>query len=50
MTMVGLRQSFPPGDTLALRGRRAEKELTREEAKIEAERRNLLKQVRQTWL
>jgi outer membrane protein TolC len=50
MTMIGLRQSFPPGDTLALRGRRAQKELTREEAKIEAERRNLLKQVRQTWL
>ena len=50
MTMIGLRQSFPPGDTLALRSRRAEKELTREEAKIEAERRNLLKQVRQAWL
>lgn len=50
MTMVGLRQSFPPGDTLALRSRRAEKELTREQAKIEAERRNLLKQVRQAWL
>lgn len=50
MTMVGLRQSFPPGDTLALKGRRAEKELTREEAKVAAERRNLLKQVRQTWL
>lgn len=50
MTMVGLRQSFPPGDTLALRSRRAEKELTREEARIEAERRMLVKQVRQTWL
>lgn len=50
MTMVGLRQSFPPGDTLALKSRRAEKELTREEAKAEAEQRSLLKQVRQTWL
>jgi outer membrane protein TolC len=50
MVMVGLRQNFPPGDTLALRGRRAEKELTREEAKIEVERRMLVKQVRQTWL
>jgi len=50
MTMIGLRQSFPPGDTLALRSQRAEKELTREEAKIEVERRNLLKQVRQAWL
>lgn len=50
MTMVGIRQSFPPGDTLALKGQRAQKELTREEAKLEAERRNLLKQVRQAWL
>jgi outer membrane protein TolC len=50
MVAVGLRQSFPPGDTLALRSRRAEKELTREEAKIETERRLLVKQVRQTWL
>ena len=50
MTMVGIRQSFPPGDTLALKSRRAEKELTREEAKVEAERRNLLRQVRQAWL
>ncbi len=50
MTMVGIRQSFPPGDTLALKGKRAQKELTREEAKIEAERRNLLRQVRQAWL
>ena len=49
MTMVGVRQSFPPGDTLALKGRRAQKELTREQAKLETERRNLLKQVRQTW-
>ena len=50
MTMVGVRQSFPPGDTLNLRSQRAEKELTREEARLEAERRNLLRQVRQTWL
>ena len=50
MSMIGIRQSFPPGDTLALKGRRAEKELTREEAKVEVERRNLLKQVRQAWL
>lgn len=50
MVVVGLRQNFPPGDTLALRSRRAEKELTREEAKIEVERRMLVKQVRQTWL
>ena len=50
MTMLGVRQSFPPGDTLNLRSRRAEKEFTREEARLETERRNLLRQVRQTWL
>jgi len=50
MTMVGIRQSFPPGDTLALKSRRAEKELAREQAKVEAEQRNLLRQVRQSWL
>ncbi len=50
MTMVGVRQSFPPGDTLNLRSRRAQKELTREEARLETERRQLLRQVRQTWL
>jgi len=50
MTMVGIRQSFPPGNTLELKGRRAEKELTREQAKLETERRSLLKQVRQAWL
>lgn len=50
MTMVGVRQSFPPGDTLALKGRRAQKELAREQAKLDAERRTLLKQVRQSWL
>jgi len=50
MTVVGLRQSFPPGSTLKLKGQRAEKELTREQAQVEMERRRLLKQVRQTWL
>lgn len=50
MTMVGVRQAFPPGDTLQLRGRRAEKELTREQARLETERRSLLRQIRQTWL
>lgn len=50
MTMIGIRQSFPAGNTLALKSKRAQKELTREEAKLEVERRNLLKQIRQTWL
>ena len=50
MTMVGIRQSFPPGDTLALQSKRAHKELSREEAKAEAENRNILRQVRQAWL
>ena len=38
MTMLGVRQSFPPGDTLNLRSRRAEKEFTREEARLETDR------------
>ena len=50
MTMVGVRQSFPPGDTLNLRSQRARQELTREEARLEMERRNLLRQVRNGWL
>src|SRR5512134_4008497 len=50
MTMVGVRQSFPPGDTLKLKGQVAEKELTREQVRVDMERRNLLRQVRQTWI
>ncbi|HYM47462.1 MAG TPA: TolC family protein, partial [Burkholderiaceae bacterium] len=50
MLSVGVRQSFPPGDMLAARERRAQKELSREEAKLEIERRSLLKQIRQLWL
>ncbi|MDH3370929.1 MAG: TolC family protein [Gammaproteobacteria bacterium] len=50
MTMVGIRQAFPPGDVLKLKGQRAEKELTREQARVEIEYRNLLRQVRQTWV
>jgi outer membrane protein TolC len=50
MVMVGVRQAFPPGDTLALKQRRAERELDREQARLEIERRNVLRQVRTTWL
>lgn len=50
MRMVGLRQAFPPGDTLGARARRAEQEHAREQARLEAERRALLKQVRAAWL
>lgn len=50
MTMVGIRQSFPPGNVLKLKGQRAEMELTREQARVEMEYRNLLRQVRQTWV
>lgn len=50
MVMVGVRQAFPPGDTLDQRSRRAEQELKREEARLELERRNLLRDVRRTWL
>ncbi|HLD14792.1 MAG TPA: TolC family protein [Burkholderiales bacterium] len=46
---VGLRQQFPAGDTLNLKSRRAQKELTRDEARLEVEKRNLLRQVRMTW-
>lgn len=50
MTMVGIRQAFPPGSTLKLKGQAAEKELTREQARLEMEHRNLLRQVRQIWI
>jgi outer membrane protein TolC len=50
MVMLGVRQSFPPGDTLALKARRAEKELDRERARLELEQRNVLRQVRTAWL
>lgn len=50
MTMIGIRQAFPPGKTLRLRGERAEKQHGREQLMVEAEQRNLLRQVRATWL
>lgn len=50
MLMVGVRQSFPAGRTLALRGQRAQEDLARETANNELETRNLLKQVRLNWL
>ena len=50
MSVVGVRQAFPPGDTRALRTRRASDELTREEARLELDRRNLMRDVRRTWL
>jgi outer membrane protein TolC len=51
MTMVGIgvRQVFPPGDTLGVRTRRAEHGLVREQARLEVERRALLRQVRSVW-
>jgi len=50
MAMVGVRQAFPPGDTLARRAERAEREHARSEARLDGERRSLLKQVRAAWL
>ena len=52
MTMlgVGVRQAFPPGNTLTLRSQRAAAVLTGDEARLDAERRNVLKQVRRAWL
>jgi len=49
MSMVGVRQAFPPGDTLTIRTRRAEQEHARAQARLELERRNLLRQVRVAW-
>ncbi len=50
MLAVGVRQAFPPGDTLALRARRAQQELSREEARLAIEHRMLVKQIRELWL
>jgi outer membrane protein TolC len=50
MTVVGVRQAFPPGKTLKLKSERAEKELAREQARVQMEQRNLIRQVRQAWL
>ncbi|MBI3575951.1 MAG: TolC family protein, partial [Gammaproteobacteria bacterium] len=50
MTVIGVRQAFPPGKTLKLKTERAEKELAREQARVQMEQRNLLRQVRQSWL
>src|SRR3990167_6426998 len=49
MSMIGVRQAFPPGNTLGIRPRRAQQEVTREQARLEIERRGLLKQVRALW-
>lgn len=49
MLMVGVRQSFPPGQTLKLREQRAQSENAGEQAKNALEQRLLLKQVRLNW-
>lgn len=52
MTMVGvgIRQAFPPGDTLAQRTRRAAAGVEREGARLELARRKLIRDVRDAWL
>lgn len=50
MLMVGVRQSFPPGRTLAYRGERARHELAREQARLATERREIVRQARVAWL
>ena len=50
MTVVGIRQAFPPGATRALRSQRAGYDLTRAQARLELERRGLVRNVRQAWL
>ena len=51
MTMlgIGIRQAFPPGDTLAQRTRRAAAGAERESARLEDARRKLLRDVRAAW-
>lgn len=51
MTMVGigLRQAFPPGDTLAQRTRRAAAGAERETARLDDARRRLVRDVRVAW-
>ena len=49
MTMVGVRQSFPPYGALDARTRRAERTVARERARLETERANLMRQVRGVW-
>jgi outer membrane protein TolC len=50
MTQVGVRQAFPPGDTLALRSQRATLESAREHARLDVERRALTREVRKIYL
>jgi outer membrane protein TolC len=50
MLMIGVRQQFPPGDTLGLRSKRARAELDQESSHLEHERRNLMRDVRIIWL
>ena len=50
MLMVGVRQEFPPGDTLTLRSKRAHSELDQETWRLELERRTLVRDVRNIWL
>jgi len=50
MQTIGIRQSIPPGDTLALKERRAQKQVSREEARLEIEQRLLRKKIRELWL
>jgi outer membrane protein TolC len=49
MVMIGLRQSFPAGRTLALREQQAREEQARDLARTDMETRNLLRQVRLAW-
>ena len=51
MTMVGIgiRQAFPPGDTLAQRTHRAAAGAERESARLEDARRKLIRDVRTAW-
>ena len=47
---VGLRQEFPPGRTLALRGRRLEEQANAERARLLLEARQIALETREAWL
>lgn len=52
MTMVeiGVQQSFPPGDTLAIKSKQTQEKANAEKRKIEDQKGQLLRTVRETWL
>lgn len=50
MLMLGVRQALPPGDSRRLRTQRAQRDVARDQARFETQRRAVRKQVRMAWL